>query len=359
MKKVYIGWDSREGEAYRVAEASITARTNARDLEINPLKIDKLKHIVNRPIEWRGNQMWCLLSDAPQSTEFAITRFTLPFLTSGWALFVDCDILCLGDIEDLFKLADDRYAVMVVKHEQQVKADEIKMVDQASVYYKRKNWSSVMLVNCSHEAHRRLRLSYLNTWPGRDLHAFKWLEDHEIGELPVIWNHLVDVTETNRMSEAKLLHYTLGGPWIEGWQARESDKPWNDFYAQLPKIIIVPREQITFRRPNMRTEAGQEGMKVGEYYKRIKRSIQEQGLLNPLVCTQEGDKYVICLGNKRYIIGCELGFTHFPVIVTSTDLKADLLKIRATYKPASSDYNKINNDDEKQIDTSATTTVGS
>ena len=91
-------------------------------------------------------------------------------------------------------------------------------------------------------------------------------------------------------------------------------------------------------------------MKAGEYYQRIKRSIQEQGLINPLVCTKDGDKYIICLGHKRYIIGLELGYTHFPVILTGTDLKADLLKIRATYKPASSDPNRQQEawDDNKQ-----------
>ena len=81
-------------------------------------------------------------------------------------------------------------------------------------------------------------------------------------------------------------------------------------------------------------------MKRGEYYKRIKESIQSQGLINPLVCTKEGDKYIICLGNKRFIIGLELGYTHFPVILTGTDLKADLLKIRAHYKPVISDLNQ-------------------
>ncbi len=43
--------------------------------------------------------------------------------------------------------------------------------------YPRKLWSSVMLWNCEHPANRRLNLQMLNQWPGRDLHAFRWLAD--------------------------------------------------------------------------------------------------------------------------------------------------------------------------------------
>lgn len=223
--KVYIGWDTRETVAYDLAKWSIESRSQ--NVDVQALKLADIKHVFNRPVEWRGKQMWCPISQAPQSTEFATSRFAIPFLTAGWALFVDCDIVCLADINELFKLADDKYAVMVVKHKQSVSANEVKMVDQASVYYNRKNWSSVMLINCDHEANQRLTVDDLNAWPGRDLHAFKWLKDEEIGELPLEWNYLVDVSDPDRKSGAKLLHYTLGGPWLEGWQSRASDSDWN------------------------------------------------------------------------------------------------------------------------------------
>lgn len=232
--KVYIGWDSRETLAYEVAEYSIKKHSkNLDNLEINPLKLDELKDVLNRPIEWRGNQMWCPISEAPQTTEFAISRFAIPFISKGWALFVDCDIIALEDINELFKQADSRYAVMVVKHQQKVGENEIKMVDQASVYYNRKNWSSVMLFNCDHPSNKNLTLYHLNTWPGRDLHAFKWLKDEEIGELDIKWNHLVDVTDRSLIDSASILHYTLGGPWIKGWQEKESDTKWNELYTEF------------------------------------------------------------------------------------------------------------------------------
>jgi lipopolysaccharide biosynthesis glycosyltransferase len=221
--KVYIGWDPREAEAYDLAKWSINQYS--KNVDIKALKLSEIKHVFNRPIEWRGNQMWCPISQAPQTTEFSTSRFAIPFLTRGWALFVDCDIICKADLSELFALADNKYAVMVVKHKQKIRT-EVKMVDQASVYYNRKNWSSVMLINCDHPANERLTVDDINAWPGRDLHAFKWLKDEEIGELPLEWNYLVDVSDPKKIEEAKILHYTLGGPWIKGWQPKESDWPW-------------------------------------------------------------------------------------------------------------------------------------
>lgn len=229
--KVYIGWDTRETLAYDVAEYSINL--HSKDIEIIPLKLDNIKSVFNRPVEWRGNQMWCPISNAPQTTEFSTSRFAIPHLSDGWVLFMDCDVIVLEDLNKLFEMADDKYAVMVVKHQQKVKDNEIKMVNQASVYYDRKNWSSVMLINCNHPSNKNLTIENLNSWPGRDLHAFKWLIDDEIGELNAEWNHLVDVNDSELKKDAAILHYTLGGPWIDGWQSKESDDVWNNMYEKF------------------------------------------------------------------------------------------------------------------------------
>lgn len=235
--KVYMGWDPREVLAYDVAEYSINRRLLDPDkIEIIPLKLNEIKHVLDRPIEWRGSQMYCPISQAPQTTEFSISRFAIPFLTKGWALFLDCDIIALKDINELFEQADSKYAVMVIKHQQKVGESEIKMVDQASVYYNRKNWSSVMLINCDHPAHEQLTVESINTWPGRDLHAFRWLKDEEIGELDIKWNHLVDVNEKQLKNDAAILHYTLGGPWISGWEFKESDKEWNEAWKEFTTV---------------------------------------------------------------------------------------------------------------------------
>jgi len=224
---VFIGYDPREECAYEVACKSIRRHCSEPDLQIKALRLDSLKAmgILNRPIERRDGKLWCPISQAPMATEFAISRFSVPFLVGGgWALFCDSDVLCRADIADLFALANPKYAVMVVKHNYQPK-ETVKMDGQVQTQYSRKNWSSVMLFNCDHPGNRNLTLQVLNTWPGRDLHAFKWIEDSEIGELPDKWNHLVGVTQSP-IDEASLLHYTNGGPFLSGWQGGPADDLW-------------------------------------------------------------------------------------------------------------------------------------
>jgi hypothetical protein len=208
MNRIFIGYEPREHKAYQLAHASILATTSEPVL-ITPLVLEHLPFLT-RPIERRGNQMWCPISDAPMSTEFAISRFAVPFLQkSGWALFIDCDFISVGDISELFELADNKYALMVVKHDY-TPSEGLKMDGQVQTAYPRKNESSMMLVNTDHPANKRLTLEMLNTLPGRDLHRFCWLEDSEIGEIPKQWNTLVGVDTKEQTANARLLHFTLG-----------------------------------------------------------------------------------------------------------------------------------------------------
>jgi hypothetical protein len=227
MTAVYVGSDSREHEAYAVACASLARR--ARGLvEIHKLEAGELyrQRLLWRPIERTDNgQMIDHLSGAPQSTEFATARFLVPFLQRrGWALFVDADVVFLEDVAELFALADDRFAVMCVKHCELPQAG-IKMDGQAQLPYPRKNWSSVVLWNCDHPAHHRLSLAMVNHWPGELLHRFAWLRDSEIGALPAAWNWLVSVEPKPEIP--KIAHFTLGGPWLTGWRGGEYDEVWN------------------------------------------------------------------------------------------------------------------------------------
>src|SRR5262245_6569837 len=224
--RVFIGWDPREEQAYQVAKTSIWRRAT-RDVGVVPLILKDLNHILTRPVEKRNGQLWCPISEAPMSTEFAISRFMVPFLQrEGWALFMDCDVLCLSDITKLMDQADTRYAVQVVKHANYQPAEKLKMDGQVQTAYSRKNWSSVVLWNCGHPAHVRLTREALNTWPGRDLHAFKWLLDEEIGELPRGWNYLVGVSPTMPMGNIHIAHYTLGTPDMPGMEWGELSHQW-------------------------------------------------------------------------------------------------------------------------------------
>lgn len=230
---VYMGFDKREEEAYKVAEFSLKRRAS-RPVKVIPLKASELNEqgFLNRVVAIQNGQMWDVISEAPQSTEFAISRFLTPILhkansgLSGWALFVDCDVLFLEDIANLLPLLDDSYALMCVKHEY-APNPAAKMDAQAQTLYQRKNWSSVMAFNCDHPSNDRLTVEMVNSLPGRDLHRFCWLQDHEIGALPKEWNALIG-EDGYDIKTAKIAHYTRGGPWFGPFVGDTSSVPLSD-----------------------------------------------------------------------------------------------------------------------------------
>jgi hypothetical protein len=221
--RIFIGWDEREQEAYRVAERSACRFGH----DPVALREDRLRKagLFTRPVDRRDVQAYDILSNAPQSTEFANSRFLVPILGhDGWALFTDCDVIFLRDPNELVEFIDPSKAVLVVKHENLPIGDALKMDRQQQTAYRRKNWSSVALWNCSHPANARLNLTTINQWPGRDLHAFGWLADEEIGELPPQWNWLVNVQPMP--DNPAIAHFTLGGPYLKDWPGAEHDDLW-------------------------------------------------------------------------------------------------------------------------------------
>lgn len=224
--RVYIGFDHREADAAEVARKSLLRVTQGA-LEPEMLCMPKLVDqglLSGRMIDQRGLQDYDLVSNAPQSTRFAISRFLTPILCqSGYALFVDSDVVFIRDPREMMLESSARHAVSVVHHGGVVNTG-LKMGGVVQQSYARKNWSSVALYNCDHRAHRRLSLRDINERPGRDLHAFYWLADDEIGALPPQWNWLVDVQA--RPKSLGIAHMTLGGPWINGWQGGSFDAEW-------------------------------------------------------------------------------------------------------------------------------------
>lgn len=223
---VYIGFDPREAQAYAVARNSILRKTNM-PIPVRGLVLDDLREqgLYSRPTSRRktrgGSQLWDDISDAPMATEFSCSRFLTPLLAKrGWALFMDCDMMVREPIANLFALADPKYAVMCVKHVHEPK-NKTKMDDQIQTIYARKNWSSVMLFNCDHPANKKLTLDLVNSVPGRDLHRFCWLKDHQIGGLHPRWNYLVGHTKLEESVEPAIVHWTDGIPSMLGYENAE------------------------------------------------------------------------------------------------------------------------------------------
>lgn len=146
--------------------------------------------------------------DRRGSTAFTFSRFLIPEYTNyqGWHIFADSDFLFLDNIDKLFNLIDERFAVLVVKHSD-YEAQSIKMNGKTNLYYDRKNWASLILWNSQHPSNKCLTTEYILQAPSLDLLQFKWLRDDEIGELPAEWNVLIG--HHNEVG-AKGLHFTNG-----------------------------------------------------------------------------------------------------------------------------------------------------
>jgi hypothetical protein len=221
MTRVFIGYDDREAAAFGVLSHSIHARSTE-PVSIAPLRLSELAGVYRRP------------RDPLQSTDFSFSRFLTPHLCGyeGWAIFMDCDMLVLDDIAKLWRLRDHRYAVQVVKHVH-VPKEEVKFLGAVQTKYAKKNWSSVMLMNCAKCT--ALTPDYVNAASGLELHQFKWLEgDHLIGGIPPAWNHLVGYDAPRR--DASLVHYTIGGPYFEGYRDCEYAREW---FAERDAMLRV------------------------------------------------------------------------------------------------------------------------
>ena len=151
----------------------------------------------------------------------------MPYLTGyrGWAIFCDCDFLWLSDIADLIALSDDRFAAMCVHHDHRP-TERHKMEAQQQTLYPRKNWSSMILFNCGHEANRALTPELANRETGKYLHRFGWLDDSLIGALPETWNWLEGWNDKPKRGTPSAIHYTRGGPWFEDWKDVDYADHW-------------------------------------------------------------------------------------------------------------------------------------
>jgi hypothetical protein len=211
--RIFIGYDERETIAYHVLAHSIIARASV-PVTIAPLARHQLGG-------WYDRQRGPL-----ESTAFSMTRFLVPALCGfqGRAIFMDCDMLCRVDIIGLWAefIRQPDKAVLVCQHDYTPK-ESTKFLGQQQTAYPRKNWSSLMLFDCSRC--KALTPEYVGNASGLDLHRFNWTTDAEIGALPLEWNHLVGEYGPNE--RAKILHWTLGGPWFDATQNTDCADEWH------------------------------------------------------------------------------------------------------------------------------------
>lgn len=240
LRSIYIGFDPRPAEAvaFAVTRRSVTKYLTQK-IPVHGLVLARLieqglytrKHEIRPSAIPQERVMWDLVSDAPMSTEFANSRFLVPYLSRlaqrvefraigeresrfvqgsvGWSLFMDGDMLARANIARITEGIDTSKAAYCVKHRHEPPPG-VKMDGQLQTSYPRKNWSSLMLLNGDHPSNKALTPELVNSLPGRDLHRFCWLKDDEIGELGVEWNWLVGHSDPN--VDPKIVHFTDGPP---------------------------------------------------------------------------------------------------------------------------------------------------
>lgn len=229
---VYIGYDPSESIAAQVLSHSITSRSSI-PVNITFLMLNQLREIHHR----ERHEL--------QSTEFSFTRFLVPYLShySGHNVFMDCDMLMLSDIAEIFNDNGGTYhSVKVVKHNHKP-INTTKMLGQKQTQYACKNWSSFMFFWSAHCDCKRLTPKIVDEESGLFLHQFKWAKN--VGELDARWNHLVGYDKEKPLKDISVLHWTEGGPWWNKYKDTQYADVWFEEKAKMeqayerPKVVAV------------------------------------------------------------------------------------------------------------------------
>jgi lipopolysaccharide biosynthesis glycosyltransferase len=218
---IFIGLDEPHKIAYDVCKYSIETNNKKYKLKIQPINYNTITEYNRKKDEF-------------ESTQFSFARFFAPYLCEykGISIFCDGDFLFLNSIDELIDLYDSEYAVMCCKHDY-VPANQIKMGNKKQSIFPKKNWSSLMIFNNEHPKIKTLNPLTLNNQSGGFLHQFKYLDDVEIGSLPLQWNWLVDYYSEPKDGTPKALHFTDGGPWLEQYKKCEYSNLWFDFKNKI------------------------------------------------------------------------------------------------------------------------------
>jgi lipopolysaccharide biosynthesis glycosyltransferase len=224
---VYAGFDPREEVGFHTFASSLIHHSS------EPLSITPL-HLKNLAKVYQGGQR-------DGTNAFIFSRFLIPYLQNyqGWALFMDgADMIVKGDIAELWALRNPFVAVQVVPHKYKTK-HPLKYVgtgmEAANNDYPRKNWSSMMLINCSHYAWRRITPEAVESMSGSDLHSFSFIPERYIDFLPAEWNWLADEFGENK--DAKVLHWTAGIPAWPHYQDAPHADDWAKAAVQVTHAI--------------------------------------------------------------------------------------------------------------------------
>lgn len=209
--RIFIGYDSTHGNASDVCALSILQQfdkihgTSAERveplIEINKIDVSQLPEYTREY--------------ADQSTEFTYSRFLVPYLSNyeGISIFIDDDFVWKDSIFDLFYFVSPDNAVACVKHQFSESRSE-KMNGLKNTSYDKKLWSSMMVFNNAHPDCKRLTPEIINTCDALYLHQFKWTTTVDSIPDKYVWTE--GYSDPVDLERSHSVHYTHGGPWIDG-----------------------------------------------------------------------------------------------------------------------------------------------
>lgn len=140
-------------------------------------------------------------------TDFTYSRYLPPYLCGfrGISVFMDADMLVLGDVNELQEYVDGSHDVYVVKSPEKFEWPSMMVFDNTRCTTLTPEW-----------------IDDESNHPSN----MQWAES--IGDLPPEWNHCVGYDEP--MAGAKLAHYTMGIPHFEETKGCEySDEWWMEY----------------------------------------------------------------------------------------------------------------------------------
>ena len=99
--------------------------------------------------------------------------------------------------------------------------------------------------------------------------------------------------------------------------------------------MMVPIEKVFLRNKNL--DAQPWNQRESSFYIKVRDSIKKKGIINPLLCIEteecEGQKYMCCIGNNRYLAAHELGIKEVPIKIVTSEVPKDLMAATEDYIP--------------------------
>ena len=95
--------------------------------------------------------------------------------------------------------------------------------------------------------------------------------------------------------------------------------------------MMVPIEKVFLR--NQQLQKNPHNQKESPFYQKVRDSMKKRGMVNPLLCIQEGERYKCCIGNNRYLAALELGIKEVPIKIITSEVPKDLMAATTDYIP--------------------------